>query len=130
MDREVIEKAAILARRTVERGRESLLLPYFQFCTGMAEYRLGNLAAADAVLAAIKPDRKIRGLEAAHFYRAMIALRQNRPDDARRHLGTGLRDMQPLPVDDRAPLDAGGDHDDLISWLAYREARTMLDGTK
>ena len=34
--------------------------------------------------------------------------------------------MKPLPVDKQKPLLGGADHDDLIMWLAYKEAKGMI----
>jgi hypothetical protein len=34
--------------------------------------------------------------------------------------------MKPLPADERNPLADGAGPDDLIVWLAYREAKAML----
>jgi hypothetical protein len=34
--------------------------------------------------------------------------------------------MKPLPRDENNPLAADTDHDDLILWLAYKEAKAMI----
>jgi hypothetical protein len=34
--------------------------------------------------------------------------------------------MKPLPVDERKPLAGGADQNDLIMWLAYKEAKAMI----
>ncbi len=34
--------------------------------------------------------------------------------------------MKPLPVDEQKPLLGGGGHDDLVMWLAYKEAKAMI----
>ena len=34
--------------------------------------------------------------------------------------------MKPLPVDEQKPLLGGANHDDLIMWLAYKEAKAMI----
>ena len=34
--------------------------------------------------------------------------------------------MRPLPKDAKNPLAGGGFHDDLILWLAYREAKDAI----
>jgi serine/threonine protein kinase len=129
-DRDLLDQADRLARRALGSSRESLLLPFFQQTVGMVEYRRGNFAAAEAILAEIKDDNSFRGVKAAQFYRAMTAIRESRFDDARRFLAAGEAGMLSLPVDDSAPLDFGGDYDDLINWLAYKEALGMLDATK
>jgi hypothetical protein len=36
--------------------------------------------------------------------------------------------MKPLPADEKNPLvDGRSDHDDLILWLAFKEARALLN---
>ena len=34
--------------------------------------------------------------------------------------------MKPLPKDDKNPLAGDADHDDLILWLAYKEAKALI----
>ena len=34
--------------------------------------------------------------------------------------------MKPLPADARNPLAGGASHDDLILWLAYKEAKALI----
>ena len=34
--------------------------------------------------------------------------------------------MKPIPIDERDPTAGGADHDDLIVWLAYKEAKALL----
>jgi hypothetical protein len=34
--------------------------------------------------------------------------------------------MRPLPVDEKNPLNGGGSADDLIAWMAYKEAKALI----
>ena len=34
--------------------------------------------------------------------------------------------MKPLPVDEQNPLAGGADLNDLVMWLAFKEAKAML----
>ena len=34
--------------------------------------------------------------------------------------------MKPLPADEQNPLAGNADHDDLILWLAYKEAKALI----
>ena len=34
--------------------------------------------------------------------------------------------MRPLPVDERKPLFGGANHDHVIMWLAYKEAKALI----
>lgn len=66
-----------------------------------------------------------RAARACSFYRAMSLFRQGNRDEARRLAVAAARPMRPLP-DPRNPLADGADHDHLILWLAYREAKAVI----
>ncbi len=120
--------ALVLARRAVEHGKGSQWLAYFEMALGMAEYRSGHFAEADAALIAAatraKDDPRVVGTSA--FYRAMGLFRQGKTDLARKLATEAAAKMKPLPVDEKKPLKGGGDEDDLILWLAYKEAKAMI----
>jgi hypothetical protein len=101
----------------------------------MAEYRSGHDAAADeALLAAAKAgpnNPHITGTAA--FYRAMSPFRQGKKDEARMLAISAAVKMKPLPDDEQNPLanvtppPGGGDTQEyLIMWLAYKEARALI----
>jgi tetratricopeptide (TPR) repeat protein len=120
--------ALLLARRAVELGKGNQYLPYFQMALGMAEYRSGHFAQADAALLAAmeagKDDPYIAGTSA--FYRALSLFRQGKPDEARQLATQAAAKMKPLPKDAQNPLAGGGNADDLILWLAYKEAKDAI----
>jgi tetratricopeptide (TPR) repeat protein len=122
------EAAVALARKAVQLGKDSQNLPWFQICLGMAEYRSGHFAEADAALL----DAAQRGKDNPHiagtsaFYRAMCLLRQGTEAGARKLAITAAAKMKPLPKDEKNPLANNANHDDLILWLAYKEAMTLL----
>ena len=63
------------------------------------------------------------------FYRAMSLFRQGKTDEARKLAIAAAAKMKPLPRDENNPLANGpmrGDHEDLILWLAYKEAKAMI----
>ena len=60
------------------------------------------------------------------FYRAMSLFRQGKKDEARKLATAAAAKMKPLPEDEKNPLAGGADHDDLILWLAYKEAMAMI----
>ncbi len=95
---------------------------------GMAEYRSGNDAAADeALLAAAKADPNnpyATGISA--FYRAMSLFRQGKADMARKLAIEAGAKMKPLPGDENNPLAGNVTQDDLMLWLAYKEAKAMI----
>lgn len=57
------------------------------------------------------------------FYRAMSLFQQGQPAKARALFAATTAQMKPLPTDDQKPL---ADHDDLILWLACKEAKALL----
>jgi WD40 repeat protein/serine/threonine protein kinase/tetratricopeptide (TPR) repeat protein len=121
------EAALDLARRAIKLGAESPNLIYFQLALGMAEYRSGHFAEADAVLATVMNRGKeypiVLGPSA--YYRAMSLFQQGKPEEARKLASEAARQMKPLPKDGEIPL-ATGVYWDLVLWLAYKEARTMI----
>jgi tetratricopeptide (TPR) repeat protein len=125
-DKAELEAALALGHTAVkiDKNREWNLL-----ALGMAEYRCGNDAAAvEALLAAAKAGSKnppVAGT--AGFYRAMSLFRQGKPDEARQLAIAAAAKMKPLPKDEQNPLANGAYWDDLILWLAYKEAKAMLE---
>ncbi len=124
-DEAELEAALALGRKAVE------LVPGHYWCRlalGMAEYRRGNYSAADEALrAATRPrstDPQVGGTSA--FYRAMSLFRQGKKDEARKIAISAAAKMKPLPADDRNPLSGDASHEDLILWLAYKEAKAMI----
>jgi serine/threonine-protein kinase len=127
-DDKIHQAALVLARRAVERGKGHPLLMYFQMDLGMAEYRSRHYAAADAALLAasrLGTNNYYVSVTTA-FYRAMTLFRQGKQAEARKLATEAVAKMKPLPVDQRKPLDRASNHDDLILWLAYMEAKAMV----
>jgi tetratricopeptide (TPR) repeat protein len=117
--------AALALGRTgvqVERNGWTLL------ALGMAEYRSGNNAAAqEALVAAATADPNnpiVTGIAA--FNRAMSLFRQGKRDEARKVALAAAAQMKPLPKDEQNPLANNTNWDDLILWLAYKEAKSMI----
>jgi tetratricopeptide (TPR) repeat protein len=127
-DKTRCDAALALARRAVTLGKDHEWLPYFQMALGMAEYRSGHDTAADkALLAAADSGREndlISGTSA--FYRAMSLFRQGKHVEARRIASEAAVRMRPLPGDEKNPLTGGAGADDLILWMAYKEAKALL----
>jgi tetratricopeptide (TPR) repeat protein len=123
-----LEAALALARKAVQLGKDSRNLPWFQMALGMAEYRSGHFAEADAaLLAAAKGGENnphVAGTSA--LYRAMSLFRQGKEDEARKLATAAAAEMKPLPKDEKNPLGGNASPDDLILWMAYKEAKPML----
>jgi tetratricopeptide (TPR) repeat protein len=128
-DKAQLEASLVLARRAVELGKNSAEIYWFQMALGMAEYRNGHYAAADESLSAAaqagKDDPSASGT--ASFYRAMSLFRQGQDTKARRLFTEAASRMKPLPADDKNPLAGGATPDDLILWLAYKEAKALVN---
>lgn len=128
-DRAILDSALPLARRAVEFEKGHVYQPYFQMALGMAEYRSGNYAAADAaLLAASEAGREhavITGTSA--FYRAMSLFRRGKKAEAREIAAEAASQMRPPPTDEENPLAGGASADHLILWMAYKEARDLLN---
>jgi eukaryotic-like serine/threonine-protein kinase len=123
------EAALVLARRAVELGKGYPFLGFFQLALGMAEYRSGHYAAADAALPPVVRlgSSNFRSAsDTAAFYRAMSLFRQGKKDEARKLALAVAVKMKPLPKDQQNPLANSANHDDLILWLAYKEAKALI----
>jgi eukaryotic-like serine/threonine-protein kinase len=119
-----------LAQRGVELGEGNSLLPYYQLGLGLAQYRNGQFAAAEKSIVVAEQtlgDKdEIQGI--AHFFHAMTLFRQNRAEEARKLFTQAEAKMPPLPKDENKPIVDGSrfDHDLLIWWLSYKEAKSVL----
>jgi tetratricopeptide (TPR) repeat protein len=120
------ESARTLAIKAIELVKDNGDLPWFQMALGMAEYRCGNFAEADAAMQVASESAAstplIRG--PATFFRAMSLYRQGQSDAARKLVDEAAAKMKPLPTTDRAAANAY--HDEIIVWLAYKEAMGLI----
>ena len=62
----------------------------------------------------------------ADFYRAMSLFQHGKPAEARALFTATEAAMKPFPADEKNPLAEGATHDDVILWLACKEARALL----
>jgi tetratricopeptide (TPR) repeat protein len=120
------EAALVLARRAVKLAEGSPNLA-FPLALGIAEYRSGHFAEADAVLTTVMTRAKdyphILGPSA--YYRAMSLFQQGKRDEAWKLASEAARQMKPLPKDEEIPL-AYEAYWDLVLWLAYKEAMALI----
>jgi tetratricopeptide (TPR) repeat protein len=128
----LLAKALSLARRAVELGQNSSSMCWYQLCLGLAEYRNGHYAFAEGALALADQTGgghdELQGT--ARFFRAMCLFQQNRPAEARKLFTQAETEMPPFPKDERKPLVDGKPvfHEVLICWLAYKEAKALIEG--
>jgi len=146
------EAALALARKAVEHTKSDFTM---KLTLGMAEYRSGHFAEADATLLAARSlgsavpiwnpstqqyvyqitTSQPRAKDAkdnpsvpvtSNFYRAMSGFRQGKENEARKLAVETAAMMKPLPKDEKNPLAGGATADDLTLWLAYKEAKALI----
>jgi serine/threonine protein kinase len=121
------QAALALGRKAVELGKNHENFLWFQMALGMGEYRSGHFAEADAALRAVEnaagSPRFLTGTSA--FYRAMSLFHQGNKEEARRLATEAAFKMKPLPKDEKNLLADWRD-EDLILWMAYKEAKTLI----
>ncbi|MFO0843717.1 MAG: hypothetical protein U0797_15190 [Gemmataceae bacterium] len=126
------EAALVLARRAVELGKGHMYLAYFQMGLGMAEYRCGHYAAADAALLAAAKlgsgNACVSGT--TPFYQVMSLFRQGREAEARKRMAEAVGKVKPPPANEKAIRVESASADDLILWMAYKEAGALLDSAR
>jgi eukaryotic-like serine/threonine-protein kinase len=119
------EAALALGRAAVKLEKDGM---WNLLALGRAEYRSGNDAAAEAALRAAAEAGKntpcVTG--SAVFYRALSLFRQGKPDEARQLALAAAAKMKPLPADEQNPLAGKANSNDLILWLAYKEAKAVI----
>ncbi len=127
-----------LARKAVQLGKDNPSgLPWNQMALGMAEYRNGHFAAADAALTTAEKNARnmpdVAGIPQGYhvgvtsaLYRAMTLFRQGKEYEARKLAAAAVARMKPLPRDEKDPLGGNVNADDLILWLAYKEAKALI----
>jgi WD40 repeat protein len=135
-DPDLTERALRLARHAAKLEGDRGQRAWYLQTLGMAEYRAGNQTAAEQMLLRCEETAKeyatrnarlqpyIEG--PARLFRAMILFRRGQETEARQLFAEAVSQMPPLPVDDRQVLINGADQDDLVFWIAYREAKALL----
>jgi len=139
-DAALLVQALGIARQGVKLGRSKPGLPWNQLSLGLAEYRNGQYAAAELSLTtaeqtagddhsiAVDNQHPLQGI--ALMFRAMSLFRQDKPEEARTLFSQAEERMPPLPKDEGKPFVDGrpATQDDLIFWLAYKEAKALIEG--
>ncbi len=127
-DKAELAAAVAIAHKGVELDKGGEWREWRLLALGMAEYRSGNdSAASEALLAAANARANnpiVTGISA--FFRAMSLFRQGKKDEARKVAIAAASAMKPLPADEENPLLGDATHEDLILWLAYKEAKAMI----
>lgn len=125
-DPQMRQTALALVRRNVALGSANPWLAWAHLGLGMAEYRNGHYPEADRMLSSELVRSGSPSLVlTSKFYGALSLFQQGQVDAARRRLTEAEARMRPLPSDLQWPL-TDANHDELIIWLAYKEARALL----
>jgi hypothetical protein len=133
----LLAKILHIAQRAVELGKNDPSLPWFQLGLGLAEYRNGQYATAEQTLSTaeqtasdnhnLSVDNRNEIQGTARLFRAMSLSRQNEPEEARKLFSQAAAQMPPLPKGEGKPLGPA-DHDTIICWIAYKEAKALIEG--
>ena len=115
-----------LARSAYELGKDSGDAGWFRMGLGIAEYRAGHDEAAAETLRTLIGNNYTQISDTSAFYLAMTLSRQGKDAEARRVASEALSRMTPLPPDESNPLAGDANHDDLILWMACKEATALL----
>ena len=131
-DAQLLDAALVLARRAVSLGQGEPGFAWYQMGLGMAEYRSGDYVTAEKTLIAAE-ENYLEVIPAstpiiqtiARFYRAMSIFRQGNVAESRQVFANSEARMKPVPIEGQ-PLRERVGHNDLICWLAYKEAQALL----
>jgi hypothetical protein len=126
-DKAELEAVLALGRAGAKDLEGEAYGPWCLLARGMAEYRSGNDAADEVLLAAAEaaPNNPLLTGTSA-FYRAMSLFRQGKTDEASKLAIEFATRMNPLPADEQNPLTGGANFHHLILWLAYKEAKASI----
>ncbi|HSY17854.1 MAG TPA: tetratricopeptide repeat protein [Candidatus Acidoferrales bacterium] len=128
----LLAQALELARLGVELKQGTPALPWYQMSLGLAEYRNGDYANAEQVLAvAAQTAGKYQEIPwTAGLFRAMCLFQLGRTDEARQLFTQSETQMPAFPQDPHKPVIHGktASHDVIVGWLAYKEAKSLLSG--
>ena len=132
-DAKLRQAALDLARRAVELGQKDIYLPWFLLSVGMAEYRMGHFGEADLALlraeqSAEEPSHMHRSWIqcTARYYHSMTLFQLGRLKEARLRFAEAQAPMKRPLSDGTVPTTGGANHDDLVLWLARKEAEALL----
>jgi tetratricopeptide (TPR) repeat protein len=124
--------ALTLARSALAGSPTNALCLWYQLNLGLAEFRSGQYAEAERTLLRSEQDGPERWRTSARvctskFYRAMILARQGNESGARQLFAEAEAAMDPVPPVVHHALALGADCDELMLWIAYKEAKAALN---
>jgi hypothetical protein len=131
-DPHLLDAALALARKVVASGKDGVEMPWYHLTLGMSEYRNGNFKPADQALSAAEqagPNTfSVNHVHVtAELYHAMSLFHQGKEVEAHLLFRQAEMKMKPLPGDDNELMAGAADHNDLVLWLAYKEAKALME---
>jgi eukaryotic-like serine/threonine-protein kinase len=128
---EIEQRVTEWARTGLGRGQEQAVKPWRHLTLGMALFRGGlyadalvELQKAEDLAQTVAEASRNRIIPTAAFYRAMCLFQRGEVGEARSAFAAAEASMKPPPTGIDEAVSAH--HDDLILWLAFKEAREML----
>ena len=121
-------KICVLAREAARAELNVDQRPWYQQALGMAEFRAGNDAAAEAAFLSAEQASKTGNWQPnlrsfvqvpCRFYRAMILLREGKTTAAKTLFEEALAEMPPIPENANRALPVQVNQDHLLCWLAH-----------
>jgi hypothetical protein len=134
-DQTLLPRVIALAREAAAEEWNVDQRPWYQQALGMAEFRAGNDTAAEAAFVKAEalsmtgnwhPELRAFIAAPSRFYRAIILFRQGKEAAARALFQEAMAQMPIIPENADRVLSAEVNQDELLCWLAYREARALL----
>jgi serine/threonine protein kinase/tetratricopeptide (TPR) repeat protein len=122
-----LKAVAALADQTMSRGATSSDLPFFQFCKGLAEFRLGHHEEALKFAGPATAGPRSHLKASAFAVMAMSQFKLNRLDEARKALSACHK-----IVEEKQPKSQEDPGSDWREWITVRalhsEAKQMIEG--
>ncbi|MEO8352638.1 MAG: serine/threonine-protein kinase, partial [Chthoniobacteraceae bacterium] len=138
-DPAMLKRVLALAREAATNESHDFQRPWYQQTLGMAEFRAGNDEAADAAFRRAEEAAEIDNWQPkarpfvqgpARFFRAMILFRKGKRVEAETLFHETEAQMRPLPTDEAELWFDNRIQDPLIVWLAFKEAKALLEPMK
>jgi Flp pilus assembly protein TadD len=124
-DQMVLDDALALGRTAVKLGAGG---EWNLLALGMAEYRNGKFDDALEHLPLVDETNPDNGTinSISRFYRAMSLFRLGKQAEARPLAIEAASRMKTLPADEQNPMTDGITENNLVIWLAYKEAKALI----
>lgn len=124
--KELARRACALA---VDQRHGGDVVAQCRLCAGIAEYRDGNDAKAEALFTLVIPNDNIDTRIPAYIYRALSRLRSGSAEEADQDLKAAKKEMKPVEQDHSKLIRDVNKAHWLFAWLACKEADLIFSGS-